>query len=55
MGVDVKRKQPGLVPLLGIGFFVAVLASALTANDGVDMAPHEAGILVNAESKLATD
>ena len=44
-----KRKQLGLVPLLGIGFIVAILASALTANDGVDLAPHEAGILVNAE------
>ena len=44
-----KRKQPGLVPLLGIGFIVAILASALTANDGVNLAPHEAGILVNTD------
>ena len=47
-----KRKQPGLVPLLGIGFIVAILASALTANDGVDLAPHEAGILVNTEQMV---
>ena len=44
-----KRKQPGLVPLVGIGIIVAILASALSANDRVDLAPHEAGILVNAE------
>jgi len=48
-----KRKQPGLVPLLGIGFIVTILASALTANDGVDFAPHEAGILVNAEQSVS--
>ena len=41
-----------MVPLLGIGFIVAILASALTAKDGVDLAPHEAGILVNAEQTV---